>query len=310
MDDMGIPHHMMPRRIVQSSDIVGGLTAGSAEELGLPEGTPVCAGGVDCGVATLGLGVFDGGDFAAAIGTSMCAALVHEQPIEADGLIAWPYVTDSRRLTYSFGGGATAGAVVKWFRDTFAQLEKREEQASGVNAYRALDEAAERISCGSDGLVARPYLMGERSPLWDTDARGVIFGLSLAHTRAHVYRAFLEAVAYSLRHTIEAFNTDLGDTVLLAGGVTKSRLWRRIFADVTGCSVVCPRNDVEATLGDVMLAGLGTGVLSKEQIKGWCVLDEKVAPNPENHARYNGYYRIYRSIYEHLKGDMANLSGI
>ena len=139
---------------------------------------------------------------------------------------------------------------------------------------------------------------------------GVIFGLSLVHTRAHIYRAFLEAVAYSLRHTMESCGTELGERILLAGGVSKSPLWKQIFADVTGHSVVCPIHDVEANLGDVMLAGLGTGVLTVEDLKKWQVLDEKISPDPARHAKYDEYYRLYRDIYEHLKGDMAQMTEI
>lgn len=306
MDDMGIPRTMMPERIVESKDIVGGLTEAAAAELGLLPGTPVCAGGVDAGVASFGLGVFEPGEYVAAIGTSMCAALIHDRPIKAEGLIEWPYVINSKTLSYSFGGGATAGAVVKWFRDNFAELEKAEELRGGENAYAALDRQAEQIPAGSDGVVVLPYFMGERSPVWDTNAKGVIFGLSLAHTKAHVYRAFLEAVAFSLRHAMEATGEDLGEYILLAGGVSKSKLWRQIFADVTGYAVVCPISDVEANLGDVMLAGLGTGVLTLEDIQKWQVLDDKVQPNKEAHEIYNRCYAQYRSIYQNLKGNMAD----
>jgi xylulokinase len=104
LEAMGIPVSMMPQRIVESSDIVGTLTCKAAAEMGLMEGTPVCAGGVDCGVASLGLGVFESGSYAVSIGTSMCAALVHDRPIHGKGLIEWPYVKDAKRLTYSFGG--------------------------------------------------------------------------------------------------------------------------------------------------------------------------------------------------------------
>ncbi len=308
MDDMGIPRTMMPQRFVENIECVGGLTAECARELGLPEGLRVFNGGVDCGTATLGLGVFKPGEYVAAIGTSMCAALIHEEPIAAKDLIEWPYLYEAKRLSYSFGGGATAGAVVKWFRDTFAREEKAAEAAGGKNAYTVLDREASQISPGSEGLVVLPYFMGERSPLWDTDAKGVIFGLSLVHTRAHIYRAFLEAVAYSLRHTMESCGADIGESILLAGGVSKSPLWKQIFADVTGKKVICPINDVEANLGDVMLAGLGTGVLTRDDLKKWRVLDKELAPDPDTHARYNEYYQLYRDIYGDLKDSMARAS--
>lgn len=310
MDAMGIPYTMVPSRIVESSDIVGGLTKEIAKELGLKEGTPVCAGGVDCVVATLGLGIFEPGQYAAAIGTSMCAALVHDKPISAKGLIEMPYVKDSKHLSYSFGGAATAGALTKWFRDNFARLEKQIEANGGKGAYETFQEEAEKINPGSEGLIILPYFMGERSPVWDTNARGTMVGLSLSHTRSHVWRALLESIAYSLRHSMEATNTDLGECILVAGGITKSKLWRQIIADVTGYPVVCPINDVEANLGDVILAGVGTGLLSYEKVSAWQILDEKVMPNEENHKIYNKYYDLYRSIYENLKNDMKVLANL
>ena len=308
MDEMGIPHSMMPKRIVESKDIVGRLTEEAAGELGLKAGTPVCAGGVDCGVASFGMGVFEPGEYVAAIGTSMCAALIHNKPISAHGLIEWPYIISPKELSYSFGGGATAGALIKWFRDNFAELEKAAETDGGPSAYSILDKQAEKIPAGSGGIIVLPYFMGERSPLWDTNAKGVIFGLSLMHTKAHIYRAFLEAVAYSLRHTIESTGEQLGNSILLAGGVTKSKLWRQIFADVTGYAVVCPHNDVEANLGDVMLAGLGTGVLTLDEIQKWQVLDEKVEPDKDMHRVYSQYYQFYHKIYNDLKLDMEKFS--
>lgn len=310
LDAMGIPRSMMPERIVESSDIVGGLTKDAAMELGLMEGTPVCAGGVDCVVATLGLGMFEPGRYAAAIGTSMCAALVHDEPINAEGLIEMPYVKDAQKLSYSFGGGATAGALIKWFRDNFAEVEKNIENQGGENAYKTLDRAASDIAPGSEGLIVLPYFMGERSPVWDTNARGTIVGLSLSHTKAHVYRAFLEAVAFSLRHSMESTNTDLGDYILVAGGVAKSKLWRQIIADVTGYPILCPLNDVEANLGDVILAGVGTGCFTYDDVRKWQVFDEKVMPNPDAHELYNKYYKFYHSVYQHLKDDMKELNNI
>ncbi|WP_121613622.1 FGGY-family carbohydrate kinase [Mesobacillus foraminis] len=308
MDAMGIPLSMMPEKIVESTDIVGGLTKEAAAELGLLEGMPIVGSGIDCGAANIGLGVFESGIYAAAIGTSMCAALISDQPVKGKDLIVWPYLYDAKRLSYYFAGGATAGAIVKWFRQTMCQYELEVEKTGGKNAYDVLNEQAADIPVGSDGLIVLPYFMGERSPIWDSDAKGTIVGLSLAHTKAHIYRAFLEAVAFSLRDAIEATGENLGEYILLAGGVTKSKLWRQIFADVTGYPVVCPIHDVEANMGDVMLAGIGTGLLSYEDVKKWQVLDQKIMPNKENHRKYNDYYQVYKSIYQNLKTDMKTLT--
>ncbi|GAB3063468.1 FGGY-family carbohydrate kinase [Virgibacillus ainsalahensis] len=310
MDTMGIPLSMMPQNIVESTDVVGGLTSEVAEELGLSEGMPVIASGIDSGAANIGMGVFESGIYAAAIGTSMCAALISDQPVKGKDLIVWPYLYDAKRLSYYFAGGATAGAIVKWFRQTMCQFEIEAEKAGGRNVYDVLNEQAEAIPVGSEGLIVLPYFMGERSPIWDSDAKGTIVGLSLAHSKSHIYRAFLEAVAFSLRDAMEATGENLGESILIAGGVTKSTLWRQIFADVTGYPIVCPVHDAEANLGDVMLAGIGTGLLSYEDVKKWQILDEKIIPNRRNHEKYNEYYKVYKSVYHHLKDDMKRLSDL
>lgn len=308
MDAMGIPFTMMPQNIVESTDIVGGLKAEIAKDLGLEEGMPVIAGGIDCGAANIGMGVFEPGVYAAAIGTSMCAALISDKPIKGDGLIVWPYLYEAKKLSYYFAGGATSGAIIKWFRNTFCELEAKNEEENGVNAYAVLDAEAEKIAVGSEGLIVLPYFMGERSPIWDPDAKGTILGLSLVHTKAHIYRAFLEAVAYSLRNAMEATGETIEGNILLAGGVTKSKLWKQMFADVTGKTVVCPKYDVEANMGDVMLAGIGTGLLTYDDAKKWQIMDEKIEPNMDNYRKYSEYYEVYKSSYSHLREDMRELT--
>ncbi|WP_413377304.1 FGGY-family carbohydrate kinase [Alkalihalobacillus sp. 1P02AB] len=310
LQDMDIPVEMMPERIVNSTEIVGRITEEIADELGLESGTPVISGGIDCGAANIGMGIFEPGVYTAAIGTSMCAALVENAPLKKQGLIVWPYPFNSKELSYNFSGAATAGALTRWFRDHFAELEMDRQENGGTNAYELLNIKAEKIPAGSEGLIVLPYFMGERSPIWNQDAKGTIFGLSLAHTKAHIYRAFMEAVAYSLRETIESTGKDLGEYIIIAGGVTKSKLWKQIFADVTGYPIVTPTYDTEANLGDVMLAGLATGELTVDDVKKWQVLDEKVFPNPNSQNVYDQYYNLYKKVYLDLKENMSILSEI
>jgi sugar (pentulose or hexulose) kinase len=307
---MAIPESCMPGRLVASSDIVGGLTPAAGQELGLPTGLPVCAGGIDCVVATLSAGVLAPGEHVAVLGTSMSWGVVHKKPLSSNQLISMPYVKDPLHLLYSFGGAATAGALPRWFRDNFAEIEKKAELSGGENAYAKLDAEAEGIPPGSEGLIVLPYFMGERSPVWDVNARGTIFGLTLYHRKAHVYRAFLESVAYSLRHSMENIETGikLGNECILVGGVTKSRLWKQIFADVTGFPVMSPKRSIEAPLGDVLLAGMGTGLLEDfSVIQQWLDFEEKVIPNPDNHRIYNDFFQQYLDLYPALASNMNNL---
>lgn len=306
--ELDIPRSMMPDRLVDATEIVGTITTKAAEETGLPVGTPVIVGGVDVGAANVGMGVLEPGRYVAAIGTSMNAALVSEEPIKDQGLIVWPYPYKSEKLNYNFSGSATAGAITKWFRDNFAELEVSEQKAGGRNAYAVLSERAKDIPAGSNGLVVLPYFMGERAPVWNSDAKGVLFGLSLAHNKEHIYHAFQEAVAYALRHSIELTGQDLGDYIILAGGVTQSPEWVQMFADITGYAIRTPIENAEANLGDVMLAGLATETLTLSQVKNWQVLGEKVEPDPKRHEIYNEYFALYRKLYDDLNDDMSTLT--
>ncbi len=140
-----------------------------------------------------------------------------------------PNIIEAKEKIYCFGGAATAGAVMAWFKDTLGWEEKEAERITGIDAYRLLEIEAEKIPPGSDGLILLPYFMGERSPIWDGDARGNLLGLSLYHTKPHIYKAFMEGVAYALRHNMEIIgerdDIQFDETLTLVGGVTKSNVF-------------------------------------------------------------------------------------
>jgi len=153
--------------------------------------------------------------------------------------------------------------------------------------------------------------MGERSPIWDSKAKGTIIGLSLYHTRNHLYKAFMESVAYSLRHNIEeAQNAGivLDPECYLVGGAAKSNVWTQIFSDVTGYVMKRTKQDVEAPLGDAFLAGLGTGIFKQpEDIKKWTLFKEDTLPNKSNNQTYNKYYNLYKQLYLNTQKIMEQL---
>ncbi|BDG01419.1 FGGY-family carbohydrate kinase [Anaeromyxobacter oryzae] len=314
---LGIPRDKLPDRLVASSDVVGKLHRTGAELTGLLEGTPVCAGGVDAAVATLSAGVFRGGQHVAMMGTSMCWGFIHEQAPREPGFVSMPYVLHPERSTYTFGGASTAGAVAKWFRDELGQGERAIEEwtrgGAGLTAYGVLDAAATKVPAGSDGLVVLPYFMGERSPIWDARARGTVVGLTLFHTRAHLYRAFLEGVAYALRHNVEAGQRAgyaLDPDLAVVGGGARSELWSRIMASVTGRTVLAAAAGGEAALGDAMLAAVGLGVVKEEQLVDWVGTSDlyrRYPPSPAEAAVYDRYYEQYLGLYADLKTRFAAL---
>ena len=172
-----------------------------------------------------------------------------------------------------------------------------------------LEEAAKNIAAGADGLVFLPYLMGERSPVWDGKASGAFVGLSLYHTRAHCYRAVLEGVALALRHNIEAGSTDMLDRELIVvGGAAHSPLWVQIIADVTGRPVYTIAEDVEAAMGAALLAALGAGVIDNEAAgRGWVSLRLQAEPRVEAVTAYDKLFAIYADLYPALKQSMHAL---
>jgi sugar (pentulose or hexulose) kinase len=156
--------------------------------------------------------------------------------------------------------------------------------------------------------------MGERSPIWDSSARGLILGLSLVHTKGHLYKAFMEGVAYSLRHNMEmVLGTDakLDKELIIVGGGSKSMNWPQIYADVTGYPVRIIKNDVEAPLGDAVLAGIATGIIPDPHVlKDWLEFEEPIQPNPENTKIYDQYYEEYKKLYVNAKDIMKRVTNI
>ena len=294
---LGIPLEKLPERITRSSEVVGNLKREFASVTGLLEGTPIIAGGIDAPVAQLSAGVVDPNEQVVMLGTSMCWGTLHKGEYVSPSLVNYPYVVDEDELIYTFGGGATSGAIVKWFRDNFGE------------SYDILNEEASKVPAGSENLVVLPYFMGERSPIWDPRAKGVVFGLNLKHTRAHVYRAFLEGVAYSLRHNMEEaekIGMRISRECFIVGGGAKSDLWVKILADVTGVDMIRVKGNVEAPLGDAFLAGLGIGVFDdKHDIKRWVDREEPV--RSEEREVYEKLYEVYKDLYEHTKEDMWKL---
>ncbi len=308
---LGIPIDYLPERIVKSSEVVGRVTKQAASLCGLLEGTPIIAGGIDAPVAQFSAGALEEGEHVAMVGTSTCWGTVHDGSKLAFGLVSYPYVVYDTERIYTFGGSATTGALARWFKEQFGESENVVAERINTSVYQLFDREAEQVAPGSEGIVVLPYFMGERSPIWDPFAKGVVFGLSLYHSRAHVYRAFMEGAAYALRHNIEEglkAGLKLNDECWIVGGVAKSNLWVRIFADVTGFKMRQVASLVEAPFGDAFLAGLGTGVIDKpERIKSWVKYKEAVEPDPESRKIYDRYYEIFLELYTSTSSLMKKL---
>ncbi|MBS0448327.1 MAG: FGGY-family carbohydrate kinase [Proteobacteria bacterium] len=311
---LGIPRSMMPDRLVEASDVVGGLLPTWAARLGLAIGLPVVAGGVDAAVATLAAGAAQPGNHVAMIGTSMCWGTIRQSVDARHGLISMPHVFNGAHDLYVFGGAITAGASVSWFRETYCQAEIAAGRAEGIDPHALLEQAAAPLPPGGDGLLFLPYLMGERSPVWDAQASGCFVGLGLHHGRPHLYRAVLEGVSYALRHNIEAGvrgGVALDEQLVVVGGASHSDLWMQIIADVTGRPVHTIAEDVEASLGAAVLAAYGTGLIDADTVRrGWVRPVPRARPDARAHAAYEQLFAEYIALYPALKPVMHRLRAI
>ncbi|MBW0450318.1 hypothetical protein EN871_13575 [bacterium M00.F.Ca.ET.228.01.1.1] len=312
LDMLGIPATMMPERLCESSEVVGGLLSQWTEQLGLAAGTAIVAGGVDAAVATFAAGVSRAGQHVAMIGTSMCWGYINQSVDARHGLISMPHVFNGQRDIYVFGGAITAGASVTWYREQFCHAEIEAARATPHgDPHRLLEESAAKVQAGSDGVMFLPYLMGERSPVWDAKASGAFVGLSLFHTRAHLYRAVLEGVSFALKHNIEAGRQgaqSLEDKLIVVGGAAHSDLWMQIIADITGYPVYTIEQEVEAAMGAALLAALGVGLISREAAQGgWISLVERAQTDAARMALYEERFGIYKDLYPALKPVMHRL---
>jgi xylulokinase len=199
-----------------------------------------------------------------------------------------------------------AGASFRWFRDQFGQLEVALAHFLDRDPYELLTEEAEKSPPGASGLIYLPYLAAERSPIWDPFARGVLFGLTIAHRRGDVIRAILEGVAFSIHHNLsiaqETLDMDI-DSVRIGGGVTRSPLWNQIIADVTGKRLVTLSCTETETLGAAILAGVGTGVYKdfQEATERTLKLDRQFTPQSRWTSLYRRMFRIYHQLYHDLR---------
>jgi xylulokinase len=311
-DLFDIPQYFLPERLVSSQEIVGRLHEAGARLLGLPAGMPVCAGGVDAAIATLRAGVMHEGQHAAMLSSSTCWGFIHASAGRFPGLVSMPYVLDSETLTYTYGGSATSGSVVQWFRDNLADNERLVESltvgAKRVSAYDLLDALASAIPPGSNGLMALPYFMGERSPIWDVDARGTFTGLTLNHTKAHLYRAILESVAYALKSNIDygsAAFEGLEQQLTVVGDAAKSDLWLNIIANVTGRPVRILRDSGKASYGAAALAAYGVNLIDRAGLLDWLsgsqIAATVLTPDPAVNATYERYYQNFKGLYDHMR---------
>jgi xylulokinase len=270
--------------LVWPSEPVGTVTASAAGETGLPKGIPVVAGTIDAWSEAFSVGVRQPGDLMLMYGSTMFFVHVAEEPVVHP--LLWTTQGLERGAQTLAAGMSTAGSLTEWLRSL-----------GGLAEWEELVAEAMAVPAGSRGLLMLPYFAGERTPIYDPLARGVLAGLTLHHGRAEMLRAAYEATAFGARQIFSLFaqSAEPPRRVVAVGGGTRARLWLQIVSDITGVEQQLPTQMVGAAYGDALLAAIGTGLVPSET--DWTSTASSVIPAEESRALYDELFELYGQLY-------------
>lgn len=304
LDALALDATLLPP-LMESGDAAGTVTSRAAEETGLQPGTVVAAGAGDNAAAAVGTGVVTAGKAFATIGTSG-VVFAHADQVQIDpqgrvhtfcAAVPGAYTVMSCTLA--------AGLSLKWFRDQFCQAECQTAAQMGEDPYTLMSQEAAQSPIGANRLVYLPYLMGERSPLLDADARGAFIGLSGIHARRDLLRAVMEGVIYSMRQNLEVLRgMGIAPAEMRAcGGGARSPFWRQMMADVFALPVRTVKNTEGPALGAAILGGVAAGMYADIPSACAALIRENAPqlPDVQRHVDYEKYYDLYVSLYPALK---------
>jgi xylulokinase len=281
------------------AEVVGKVTREAAAVTGLQTGTPVVAGSADHIASAFSAGVKAQGDLLVKLGGAGDILYCVDHILVDTRLFLDYHIIPGKFLVN--GCMASSGSIIKWFRNEFAP---------GAS-FAELDEAAETLPAGSNGLILLPYFLGEKTPIHDPLARGTLVGLTLSHTRAHVYRAVLEGIAYGFYHHLQVLD-ELGleaTKARVTNGGARSRLWKQITADVLGLKLEQIARHPGSSLGAAFVAGMGIGVFHDwGEIERYINISAVTEPDLGRHEHYQQLFGLYREIYQALKDKYPRLS--
>jgi xylulokinase len=295
-------------KMYESQEVTGKINEQASRLTGLKAGTPVVGGAGDQAAGAVGNGIVKSGIVSSTIGTSgVVFASMDKISIDKLGRVH-TFCHAVPNSWHVMGVTQGAGLSLKWFRDNFCRDEINVAEGMGIDPYILMDKIAEKIEPCCEGIIYLPYLMGERTPHLDPYAKGVFFGLSAKHTKAHLLRAVMEGVAFSLKDCLEIVK-EMGievSQVRASGGGGKSKLWRQMQADLFGIDVVTTNSHEGGALGVALLAGVGTGVYDSVAQACEFVIKTENIQNGNNgiyDKNYNKYKKIYLSLKDIFKED-------
>jgi xylulokinase len=298
IDAWGIERDKLPP-LYSSTEVVGEVTQKAAMETGLFPGTPVVIGGGDGVCAAVGAGVIDEGEAFNYIGSSAWIAAASKEPVFDPEMKTYTWIhLDSSKYSPN-GTMQTGGASLQWIRDQFYKNEY-----GNHSIYDVMNQEAMQSDVSANNLIYLPYLLGERSPRWNPEARGAFIGLHMKHTRGDMTRAVMEGVGFNLKIVLDTFlkaNLPIHHMWILGGGA-KSEVWRQILADIYGVDIYVPQKLDEATsMGAAIAGGVGVGLLKDfSAAKKWVKRAAVHKPNPGNHEKYKAFFSSFEESYHQL----------
>jgi xylulokinase len=287
-----------------TTDIAGTVTQRAAEESGLAAGTPVIVGTIDAAAEALSVGVAKPGDMMLMYGSTIFIIEITPKRVADSRLWYAPWLFPGQHASMS--GLATSGTLTHWFRQQFAR------ELDPETAIVTLTQEAETSPAGAKGLVMLPYFSGERTPIHDPQAKGMIFGLNLTHERGDLFRALLEGIACGTNHIFETY-AEVGQepaAIYAVGGGTKNRVWAQATSDISGRAQIVRQKTIGASYGDAFLAAMAIGDAKVSDIESWNPVAGTFAPNLAHRERYAELYRIFRDLYPATRTSMAALDSI
>lgn len=306
----GIDGEKLPE-LKSSTDVVGTITKEAAAATGLVSGIPVVAGAGDGVCAGVGVGSVKPGATYNYLGSSSWIATTSETPIFDSRMRTFNWAHAVPGYVHPCGTMQTAGSSYAWLRNEIGLSEQREAEASGESPYELMNRQIEQSPVGARGLLFLPYLLGERTPRWDPDAKGAFVGLTLSHTRADLLRAVLEGVTLNLGIIVDIFKERVPiEEVIVIGGGAKGRIWRQIMADVYDAEILKPKVLEEATsMGAAVIAGVGAGVFKDfSAAERFVDIESRQSPDPANQRVYRKLAPLFDESYHALKSIFATLS--
>jgi xylulokinase len=286
--------HLPLPRLVWPSDVVGAVSPAAAAATGVPAGTPVAAGTVDAYSEAFSVGVRRPGDQMLMYGSTMFLVQIIDE-YYSDPTLWTTAGVDHQSLALA-AGTSTAGSLIGWL-----------QRVTGGASFEDLMAEAQSAPPGSEGLLVLPYLAGERTPVLDPQARGVLAGLTLRHGRGHLFRAAYEGISFGIRQILERFDdAHTGMRTVAVGGGLRSPIWAQTLSDITGRPQLVPEQAIGASYGDALLAAIGVGLVAPTT--DWAKIAREIKPNPRNGDLYDDLYATWQELYPATKSQVHRLA--